>query len=478
LSVKLRFDNRLRLLHASFMKFDFDVAIIGGGSGGFAAARTVSSAGLKTAVIESADEIGGLCILRGCMPTKALLYAAEIIHLARDTSPWGVRSEKMHFDFAQAMARKDAIIKEFADYRAQQLTAGKFALIRARAMFSDPHTLQLSNGQSITAKNIVIATGSRIAPPPLEALKTAGYLTSDDALKLAKLPQSMIVLGGGAIGCEFAQFMSRFGVKITLIQRSPHVLHDFDGDVADEIERVFRREGVEVFTGTKLLDVRRDGDLKTVEFEWRGEKKSVSAREILFALGRVPNTGIGLENAGVKTAWGRVVCDDFMRTSAPHIFAAGDCVGPHDIVHLAVQQGEVAGQNIVAPGSRKMDYRLFIEVVFTDPHIAQVGFTEKEAKKKGIPYLAASYPFNDHGKSLIMEARDGFVKLLADPKSGEIIGGTCIGPAGGELIHEIVLAMAKRMTVHELAMVPHYHPTLAEIWTYPAEELAEKIVVR
>jgi pyruvate/2-oxoglutarate dehydrogenase complex dihydrolipoamide dehydrogenase (E3) component len=165
-----------------------------------------------------------------------------------------------------------------------------------------------------------------------------------------------------------------------------------------------------------------------------------------------------------------------MQTNAPHIFAAGDCTGRHEIVHIAIQQGETAVHNITKPKSpRRMDYRLLISVVFTEPQVAFVGLTEKEAKARGIKFLAAGYPFNDHGKSLIMEAKDGFVKLLAHPQSGEILGGACVGPDGGELIHEIVAAMAKRMTVHELAAMPHYHPTLAEIWTYPAEELAEKI---
>ena len=197
----------------------------------------------------------------------------------------------------------------------------------------------------------------------------------------------------------------------------------------------------------------------------------------MFALGRVPNTALlDLDKAGVITGRGCIVANELMQTSAPHIYTAGDCTGPHEIVHLAVQQGEIAAHNIAQPGRpRKMDYRLLISVVFTEPQVAFVGLTEKEAQARGIPHLAASYPFNDHGKSLIMEAKDGFVKLLADPKSGEILGGACVGPMGGELIHEIVAAMAKRMTVHELEATPHYHPTLAEIWTYPAEELAAKI---
>ena len=458
-------------------QFDFDVAVIGGGSGGYAAARTAAGAGLKTVVIEGGREVGGLCILRGCMPTKALLYAAEVKHLAEHAATWGVRAGRVTFDFKKVMARKNAQIRDFADFRAQQLNAGKFKFIRANAKFLDAHSADLSNGKKITAKHFVIATGSSVAPSPLPQLDEVGFITSDEAVALKKLPKSLIILGGGAIACEFAQFFARFGVKVTLIQRSGRILKEFDADAGTEIEKIFRREGMQVFTGTKLVDAKRQGKLKSVSFEQNGKVVSVSAEEILFALGRVPNTAsLGLENAGVKTEQGRIVTNGKMQTSAPHIFAAGDCTGPHEIVHIAIQQGETAVHNLLKPKSpRKMDYRLLISVVFTEPQVATVGLTEKEAAARGIKFLAASYPFNDHGKSLIMEAKDGFVKLLASPKTGEILGGACVGPVGGELIHEIVTAMAKRMTVHELAATPHYHPTLAEIWTYPAEELAGQI---
>jgi dihydrolipoamide dehydrogenase len=459
-------------------KFDFDVAILGGGSAGYAAARTAAGAGLKTVVIEGGKEVGGLCILRGCMPTKALLYAAEVMHLARHPEPWGIRPGKVGFDFKKVMARKNALIKDFADYRVKQLHTGKFKFIRANARFADAHTVELTSPhpRKISAKHFVITTGSTVAPSPLPQLRETGYLTSDDALTIKRLPKSLIVLGGGAVACEFAQFFARFGVKVTLIQRSEHVLKEFDTGAATEIENVFQREGITIYTGTKLVDARRKRKSKTVSFGHQGKTVSVSAEEILFALGRVPNTAsLGLENAGVKTDSDRIVTNEWMQTSAPHIYAAGDCTGPHEIVHIAVQQGEIASHNITKPRSRKMGYRLLISVVFTEPQIAYVGLTEKEAEARNIPYRTASYPFNDHGKSLIMEAKDGFVKLLADPKSAKILGGTCVGPVGGELIHEIVAAMAKRMTVHELAAMPHYHPTLAEIWTYPAEELAERI---
>ena len=456
---------------------DVDVAVIGGGSGGYAAARTAAGEGLRTAVIEGGAEIGGLCILRGCMPTKALLYAAEVLHLAGHPEPWGIRTEGVSFDFAKVMGRKNALIKEFADFRAQQLTQGRFKFIRAQARFADAHTVELSTGEKLTARHFVISTGSVVAPYPLPSLGAAGCLNSDTALKLSKLPKSLIVLGGGAIALEFAQFFARFGVAVTLIQRSDHVLRETDPDAAQVITEVFRREGITVYTGAKLLDARRLGGLKEISFEHQGETRSVQAEEILFALGRVPNVGsLELDKAGVQLERGRIVTNPHLQTTAPHIYAAGDCTGLHEIVHIAIQQGETAAHNLAHPDRMKaMDDRLLIAIVFTDPQIAVVGLTEKRAQAQGIAYRAASYPFSDHGKSLIMEARDGFVKLLADPTTGEIIGGACVGPAGGELIHEIVAAMAKRMTVQELAAMPHYHPTLAEIWTYPAEALAAEI---
>ena len=457
--------------------FDFDVAIIGGGSGGYAAARTTAGAGLRTAVIEGGDEVGGLCILRGCMPTKALLYASEVMHLASRAPTWGVHAKAVAFDFAEVMARKNRLIKEFAADRVRQLTEGRFQFVRALARFADPHTLTLSNGTTLRARNMIISTGSVVVAPPLASLREVGCLTSDEALALARPPRSLIVLGGGAVAAEFAQFFARFGVEVTVIQRSAHLLRNFDEDAAGELEKVFRREGVKVLTGSKLLGARRNGALKEVSFEHQGQTARVEAEEILFALGRVASiASLALEKAGVATARGAIVTNERMQTSVPHIYAAGDCTGPHEIVHIAIQQGETAAHNIAHRGyPRRIDYRLLLRVVFTEPQLATIGLTENEAVARAMPYRAASYRFNDHGKSLIMEAKDGFVKLLADPMTGEIIGGSCVGPLGGELIHEIVAAMAKRMTVRELAAMPHYHPTLAEIWAYPAEELAARI---
>lgn len=460
--------------------YQYDVVVIGAGSGGFAAARTAAAQGLKTALLDGASELGGLCILRGCMPTKALLYASEILYLARHSKTWGIRTEDVGVNWPQVLARKNAMIHDFADYRRKQLANGKFEFIHEQCSFDNAHTLRLSGGSTITAAHFVIATGSEIAPPPLAALTKAGFVTSDEAINLPRLPRSLVVLGGGAVAVEFAQFFARMGVKVSMIQRSDYILHGFDKEAAEVVQTVLRRDGVALYTGTKLTDARRLGDGKEVAFEHQGETVRVRGDEILYGLGRIPNiAGLKLENAGVKVEYGRIITDLNMRTTVPHIFAAGDCTGLHEIVHIAIQQGETAAHNIAHPGQPKsVDYRLLTEVIFTDPQVGVVGLTEKRAHVRNIPYLTASYPFNDHGKSLIMEAVDGFVKLLADPQTGEIIGGCCAGPQGGELIHEVIAAMHKKMTVQELATMPHYHPTLAEIWTYPAEELAEQIALK
>jgi pyruvate/2-oxoglutarate dehydrogenase complex dihydrolipoamide dehydrogenase (E3) component len=456
---------------------DYDVAIIGGGSAGYAAAQTATRANLKTAIIDGAQELGGLCILRGCMPTKALLYATEVLHLARRGQTWGLQPHKTQFDFNAVMARKDAVIREFAEFRQQQLTSGPFDLFRASARFLDPLTVQLDSGQQIRAAHFIIATGSIISKPPLPNLALTGYLTSDDALRLKGLPPSLIVLGGGPVAVEFAQFFARLDVRVTMIQRSEHILKSFDTDAAEALESALRREGIELHTNTRLVDASMHGALKQISFDQAGKRFTVEADEILLALGREPNlAGLNLNAAGIRVEQGRIPTDAQARTTAPNIYAAGDCTNPYEFVHLATTQGEIAAHNIAFPHSpRLIDYRLLLSVVFTEPQLASVGLTEKQARALGRNYLTASYPFNDHGKSIIMNSLDGSVKLLADPITGEILGGACTGPIAGDLIHEIVVAMAARLTAHQLAALPHFHPTLAEIWTYPAEELANNI---
>ena len=461
--------------------FDFDAVVIGGGSAGYAAARTLVDGGAKTAVIDGASQLGGLCILRGCMPTKALLHAAELRHHILQASIWGIRAQSVTVSQTEVLARKDALIEEFAGYRRGQLEDGRFELIRSQARFLNAHTLELGPGRSLSAAHMVIATGSQISRPPIPGLMGTGILTSDDALQLREIPASMAVLGGGAVALEFAQYFSRFGCRVTLIQRSPHVLREADPDVARELETALRLEGIAIHTGTQLLDVEPlgtgGGGPFQITFDQEDAHHALKVDAVFNGLGREPNTeGLHLNNSGIALDGTRIVTNRHQATTVPHLYAAGDCCGPHEIVHLAIQQGEVAARNILKAGSpREMDYRLLTTVVFTDPAVAQVGMTESEAHTQGIPYRVATHPFNDHGKSMILGCKAGFVKLIANSRTGELLGGACVGPQGGELIHEITVALAARMTAAQFAAIPHYHPTLAEIWTYPAEALAEAV---
>ena len=452
----------------------FDAIVVGGGSAGYAAARSLVAGGARTAVVDGARELGGLCILRGCMPTKALLHAAELRQSIRDAVHWGIDAGTVTVDPQRLFARKNTLIEDFAGFRRQQLSDGRFELFRSAAWFTGPNTLALADGQSLHAPHFVIATGSVLTPSLVPGMEEAGFWTSDTALLERPFPRSLIVLGGGAVALEFAQFFARMGTRVTLIQRGNQLLSEADPDVATALESAFQREGIEVITGTQLDRVERDSGGVRVLFRQGETLREVVAEELFSGLGRRPNTdGLGLDAAGVQLEGQRIRVDLNQKTSTPSVYAAGDCCGPHEIVHLAIRQGEVAASNILNKRAA-MDYRVLLGVVFTEPQVAWVGLTERTATQQGVEVRIASYPFNDHGKSMILGAQEGFVKLLADPKTGELLGGACVGPQGGELIHEIAVALSARMTAAQLAAVPHYHPTLAEIWTYPAEELAEQ----
>lgn len=466
----------------------YDFAVLGGGSAGYAAARTAHSLGLKTVVIDGAEELGGLCILRGCMPSKTLIESANRNIKLRHAAEFGLEAKVGEVDTRTIRDRKRRLIKEFAEYRQGQLADGRFELKRgfARIESADDAKVslawELSDGEieSATAGYVLIATGSSINVPPLPGLNETGFWTSDTILDAAEIPESFIVLGGGAIALEMAHFLEGIGRKATVLQRNTQLLTGMDTDVAAAVEESFGRRGIKVLCGTSLRSVSQSGGLKRVEYAHAGGTHHLEAAEILLALGRRPAVQkLGLETASVTLAGnGTIQTSDTQQTTHPRIFAAGDVCGPLEVVHLAIQQGETAAKNAASllkggQATHRMDYRCKLFGVFTEPQVASVGLSEAEAKAQGIPHHVASYPFNDHGKSMVMGEMDGFVKLLAHSQTGALLGGAVVGPEATELIHEISVAMHLGATAAQLASVPHYHPTLSEIWTYPAEDLAE-----
>ena len=453
-----------------------DVLIIGGGSAGYAAARTAREEGVDVGIIDHGP-LGGLCILRGCMPTKTILRSSDVMSLMKRAEEFGLKPVAAKAELSAIISRKARLIEEFAKDRIHALKDSRFTLYEERAAFLSPHEVQ-AGSRKLTAKAFIISTGSVVSRVPITGLEEIGYLTSDEALELREVPRSMIVLGGGPVALELAQFFQRIGTHVTLIQRSAHVMSQGDEDLARPVEARFREEGMTVLTNTRLHEFTLDGTHKTAHLTHEGTEKTVTAEVILQALGRQPNIeSLNVEAAQIEIRQGKISVDDTMRTSQPHIYAVGDVNGLHEIVHIAIQQGEIAGWNAVhmQESPRRYDDRLKTQVVFTDPQIAGVGLSEKECRSRRIPYHAASYPFADHGKSMTLGETHGHVKLLASPENGKILGAHIVGPEAAELIHELIAVMYYQGTVHDLARMPHYHPTLAEIITYPAEELADQI---
>lgn len=460
------------------MSNPYDLLVIGGGSAGYAAARTAHELGKRVAIVDGAGKLGGLCILRGCMPSKTLIYAAEVLHLARNGHSFGLDIPEAHVDMSALHARKQRLVNEFATYRQEQLQSERFTLYRQQARFTGPHTVLLDDGQKLEAAKILIATGSIDNWPSLPGLDPLKSWTSDHILDLNNVPESVIVLGGGVIACELAQFLARIGTQVIQIQRSKHLLKTHSPHAARVIEQTFREEGIELLTETHLETVAYTDDAVEITFEHAGKRLTRCAKHLFNALGRKPATGnLDLDKANVQTlSSGHIATNSFQQsTSNLDVYAAGDCAGPHEIVHTAILQGECAARHAFGASAEPLDESTLTSIVFTDPQIAHVGPSEADLQARSADLLVADYPFDDHGKSLLMEATRGYVKTWAERSTGRLIAAECVGKDAGELIHAMAVAVSLRATIKDLLKVQWYHPTLSEIWTYPLEEIAEAL---
>jgi pyruvate/2-oxoglutarate dehydrogenase complex dihydrolipoamide dehydrogenase (E3) component len=452
----------------------YDLIVVGGGSGGYAAARTARDLGARVAIAD-VGPLGGLCILRGCMPSKTLIATSDLAHEIREAGLLGVLAGEPKIDFRTVIERKRTIIRGFADYRIEGLSS--FELFPGRARFVSDQEL-LVGEKLLRARSFIVATGSLVAPPAFPGLAETGYIDSDAALDLDARPTSMIVLGGGYVGVELGQFFSRIGVATTIVIRSPRLLSQVDDDVGTALTQYLRDEGIRIIGEAFVQRVVRAGALKRVVYRKGGRERSVEAEEIFYALGRVPNVqGLDLERAGVRyhSVTG-VEVDETLRTSNPRIFAIGDVTGRYPLVHVAIQQGELAAANAIKGTREPIDYSISkAHTIFSDPQVAVVGESEKELRAQERPYLKATYPFDDHGKAISIGKTKGFVKMLAAPEDGRILGVQILGAYASDLIHEAIVAMHFRSTVFDFVRIPHLHPTMAEILTYPAEDLVVQI---
>ncbi len=440
----------------------FDALVIGGGSAGTTAAKRLRADGRTVAVVER-DQLGGDCPHRACVPTKALLRSAQVYALLKRADAFGLRAGAVGFDWAGVLARKDDIIRRTGAAEAdEQFGRLGIALFRGEASFEDEYHVRVGD-RVLRGERILIATGSRPAWPDLPGLCEVEPITSVEAVGLAKLPASLIILGGGPVGCEFAQLFSTFGVQVLVLHRDESLLSREEPELSQVVREALEENGVTVLTQTDVEQLRREGDQKKVRALVRGQVREFGAEEILVATGREARTAeLGLPAIGVPIEQGRVRVNDRLQTSRPHIYAAGDVCGPLRYTHVAHYQGRVAAANMFADAPVPADYRVVPRVIFTEPPVASVGLTEGQARQQGRDVRCATFAIRELGKALVESEERGLVKLVADARSGEVLGGHIAAPAAGEVIHEVVAAMAARATVRDLAEAIHAFPNFAE----------------
>src|SRR3989442_1827674 len=437
----------------------FDVVVIGGGPGGYVAALRAAQLGARTAIVEK-DRMGGTCLVRGCIPTKALLQSSELYTLAKAGQPFGRVADNIRFDWPAAQKRKGQVVDQLVKGVEGLLKAGGITSFKGSARLAGKGVVDVS-GEQLQAKDIVIATGSTVARIPLPGAELT--IDSDEILELKEVPRRLAVIGGGVVGMEFAAMFAALGSKVTVLEILPQVLAMVDSDLVAVYTKLLSGLGGEIHTNSKVSRVVKQNGGLQVQFSTGGEGGAVDADQVLLAVGRTPYTqGLDAEKAGVKLDRGRVVVDDHLRTSADGVWAIGDVIGGIMLAHVASYEGVCAVENIAGHGDRVPDYHAAPNCVYTDPEIAHVGLGEKEAKDKGIAVKVGKFPFAAAGRALTLGQTEGFVKVIADAESGKLLGAHIIGPRATDLIAEATLAIQNGLTLEQIDLTIHAHPTLPE----------------
>jgi dihydrolipoamide dehydrogenase len=441
------------------MAGSFDLVVIGGGPGGYVAALRAAQLGAKTAIVEK-DRLGGTCLVRGCIPTKALLQSAELYTLAKAGAPFGVTSDKVGFDWPVAQKRKAGVVDQLVKGVEGLLKAGGVTTLRGSASLAGNGAVDVS-GDRIQAKDIIIATGSAVARIPLKGAELT--IDSDQILELKNIPGRLAVIGGGVVGMEFAAMFAALGSKVSVFEMLPQVLPMVDADLVAVYVKHLAGMGGEVHTNAKVEEVAKNKGALQVRFSSGGEGGSFDADQVLLAVGRVPYTqGLEAEKAGVKLERGRVVVDQHLHTTADGVWAIGDVIGGIMLAHVASYEGVTAVENIVGNANRIPDYHAAPNCIYTDPEIAHVGLGEKDAKDQGFDVKVGRFPFAAAGRALTLGQTEGFVKVIADASSGKLLGAHIVGPRATDLIAEATLAIQNGLTLEQIDLTIHAHPTLPE----------------
>jgi len=439
----------------------FDITVIGAGPGGYVAAIKAAQLGSKVAIIEK-DAHGGTCLNRGCIPTKALVASADAYMRVKESGELGIHARKVSFNWEKISERKDGVVKKLRNGIGSLLKSNKIEIIKGEAKLLSRHEIEITSGkkkETIKSKKIILATGSEPAKPGFFPFDGKRVLDSTDLLKITKLPTSIIIVGGGVIGCEFANILNAFGVKVTVIEMLDRLLPLEDKDISNAVTKKFKEKGIDVKTGVAIENVKITAN--GVGGKING--KPISARIMLVGVGRALNTkNIGLEDAGVKLDdIGAVIVNERLQTSVANIYAIGDITNKMQLAHVASAQGIVAAIN-AAGGMEKMDYRVIPNCIFTIPEIGTVGMTEAEAKEEIGDIKVGKFYYAGLGKALAAGEPEGFYKIIADAETDEILGAQVYGAHATDVIAEAAVAMKLESTAEELGKTIHAHPTLAE----------------
>lgn len=442
--------------------YDYDFIVIGSGAGGSVAADIVAGTGQKVALVE-ADLLGGECPNWGCVPTKAMLHAANIYDAARGGAQFGIRANAIGYNYPSVNAWKDTAVKRTGAGSSDQYYRSRgISLFRGQAHFISPHQITV-NRRHISAKHFLVATGSHWATPLIEGLAKVPYLTARTALELPRPPKSIFILGGGAVGCEFAELFSTFGTKVHIADIAPRLLPKEDEETSQVVEHYFKKKrGMELLTKSKVLKVSREGITTRVTYTRGGEQHTVKVDQLLIATGKEPTVDLGLENAGVDYTAKGIEVNEHLQTSAPHIYAAGDVLGRYMYTHMGVYESRIVAHNMTNKHKLSPNYRAVPRVTFLTPEVASVGMSEADCLKRDLSIKTGLAPLQIIGRSNIANMRDGFCKVLTD-KRGTILGATVVAPHAGEIIHELTLAIQHGMSAQEVAGTLHAFPTWSEV---------------
>lgn len=442
-------------------RFDYDLIIIGSGGGGSVAAHISNNLGKKVAVIER-SEMGGECPNWGCVPTKALLQAAEIYDAARHGQKFGIRGTTLGYNYPSIKAWKDLAVHRTGTWEGEKVYESEgIHVIKGDAHFVSPHEITV-NRRHYSAEKFLIATGTHSFIPPIEGLEKSGYLTFKEAINLTRPPKSVFVIGAGAIGCEFSELFSIFGTKIYLSDITPRILMKEDEEVGELAQKLFEeKRGMTILTNTKVTRIVKEGMSRRVYYQRGRDTSSVRVDEVLLASGKLANVDIGLENAGVEYTPKGIAVNEYMQTTAKHIYAAGDVAGPYMFTHMAIYQSRLAANNMWHKQKVAADYRAVPRCIFTTPEIASVGLSEDECIKRDIKIKKAVAPISIIGRANTSDVDEGFVKVITTT-DGTLIGASIVSPRAGEMLHELTLAIQMELTAEEVASTIHAFPTWSE----------------